>query len=84
MSTGCLVVASDTEPVREIIRDGENGLLVNFFDIDAIASRVEEALDHPEKMHQIRANARQTVLENYDLKVLQPRQLAWLENEVLG
>src|SRR5690606_26064238 len=32
MAAGCYVVASDTEPVRELIRDGGNGRLVPFFD----------------------------------------------------
>ena len=33
MAAGCAVVASDTAPVREVIRDGETGRLVDFFDI---------------------------------------------------
>ena len=32
MACGCLVVGSDTEPVREAVCDGENGVVVNFFD----------------------------------------------------
>ena len=44
MSAGCLVVGSRTPPVEEVIRDGENGLLVDFFSPQGIAARVDEAL----------------------------------------
>jgi glycosyltransferase involved in cell wall biosynthesis len=37
MGCGAPIVASDTAPVREVMRDGENGRLVDFFDPDAIA-----------------------------------------------
>jgi len=41
MACGCVLVASDTAPVREVIREGENGWLVDVFDAEAIAARVE-------------------------------------------
>ncbi len=37
MACGTPIVASDTAPVREVMRDGENGRLVDFFNADAIA-----------------------------------------------
>jgi glycosyltransferase involved in cell wall biosynthesis len=33
MAAGCVVVGSSTPPVREGMRDGENGILVDFFDV---------------------------------------------------
>jgi len=78
MSAGCLVVASGTPPVTEVIRDRENGLLVDFFSPREIADRVEETLDNPEGMKSIRANARETILGNYDLAKLLPRHLDWV------
>ncbi|MEL7027606.1 MAG: glycosyltransferase [Pseudomonadota bacterium] len=65
MSAGCLIVGSDTAPVREMIEDGRNGLLVDFFDIEAIAGRICEALDRPGDFAPIRAAARATILKRY-------------------
>ncbi|WP_408631245.1 glycosyltransferase [Methylomusa anaerophila] len=79
MSAGCLLVASDTPPVREVIEDGQNGLLVDFFSPGQIADKVGEALDHPQDMKKIRARARETIVERYDFNKLLPRQLAFLQ-----
>jgi glycosyltransferase involved in cell wall biosynthesis len=70
MAAECAVIASRTAPVEEVVRDGENGHLVDFFDTDAIADLVCEALAHPQRQEQIRANARRTVVERYDLKTV--------------
>lgn len=75
MATGCLVLGSDTPPVREVIKDGENGLLVDFFDPQAIARRISQVLDHPDRMAEIRQRARQTALDRYALKNLLPQQI---------
>lgn len=40
LATGCAIVASDTEPVREFISHEENGLLVPFHDPAAIGDAV--------------------------------------------
>ncbi len=78
MATGCLLVASDTPPVREFIEDGVNGLLVDFFSPEQIAQRVEEALDNPEAMTEIRTRARATITEKYALADLLPQHIQWL------
>lgn len=80
MSAGCLIVASDTRPVTEVIEDGVNGILVNFFNVKGITDCVEAALDNPDRMQAIRHNARKTILEKYDLAKLLPRHLAWMKN----
>ena len=47
MSAGCAIVGSDTPPVMEVLRDGENGLAVDFFSPRAIADRIDEILGSP-------------------------------------
>jgi glycosyltransferase involved in cell wall biosynthesis len=76
MSAGCLVIGSDNEPVKEVL-DGNNGLLVPFFDRDALADQVVEALEHPQRFEAMRAQARRSVLEKYDLtRVCLPQMMA--------
>ena len=65
MASGCLVIGSKTAPVEEVIRDGENGLLVDFFGWDAIAMRVLEALETPHTFSPLRAQARDEIRERY-------------------
>ena len=81
LSTGCLIVASNTAPVTEVIEDGINGLLVDFFSPEKICSRVEEVIDSPEKMSSIREKARETILQKYDLAELLPKHLEWIQKD---
>lgn len=67
MSAGCLLVGSRTPPVQEVLRDGENGVLVDMFSCEEIARRVIDALSDPEAHRPMRANARGTAVEQYDL-----------------
>ncbi len=79
MSAGCLVIGSDTAPVREVL-NGKNGLLVPFFDIDQLAERVIEALAYPRRFEPIRAQARQTILDQYDLtRICLPKLMAFVQ-----
>ena len=85
MSAGCLLVASRTAPVEEVVRDGENGLLVDFFDPADVAAKVCAALAEPAGFARLRATARQTVVEGYDLRrVCLPQQLRLLDEVALA
>lgn len=68
MSCGCCIIGSQTAPVEEVIKDNENGLLVDFFDIEALVSKIEYTLDNQDKVSILRENARKTIVDNYDLK----------------
>lgn len=74
MSAGCLLIASDTDPVREVVRDGENGVLVDFFDTGALAERICEALDRPGDFAHLREAARRTAVEGYAAARLVPQR----------
>jgi glycosyltransferase involved in cell wall biosynthesis len=68
MACGCLVVGSATPPVQEVIDDGMNGLLVDFFDHENLAKTVARVLADPKAYDPLRQAARQTVVDHYDLK----------------
>lgn len=75
MSAGCLVIASRTEPVMEVIEDGVNGLLVDFFSPLEIADKVDDVFVHPTRMSRLRKRARRTIEERYALSHLLPRHV---------
>ena len=85
MAAGCVIVGSATPPVEEVIVDGENGLLIDFFAPKEIADRVDAVLDHPDRMAEMRAGARQTIIERYDLRrICLPRHLELMQNLMAG
>lgn len=67
MSAGALVIGSATAPVKEVINDGVTGILVDFFDSEALAKSVREALDSGQRIRELRQNARKAVRSGYDL-----------------
>lgn len=80
MSAGALVVGSRTPPVEELIEDGVNGRLVDFFDTAEIASVLADGLARPADFAPLRAAARAHVVANYDLKTQAlPRLVAFVE-----
>ena len=65
MSAECLVIGSDTAPVREVITHEKNGLLVDFFSPTEIADAADRALNHTNELRTLRTAARRYVVEHY-------------------
>ncbi|MBY0432205.1 MAG: glycosyltransferase family 4 protein [Rhodospirillales bacterium] len=78
MSTGCIVVASDTHPVREAVTHGHDGLLVDFFSSDRIAAQVVEVLKRPAEFAPLAVQARETIRQRYEVRQCMARQLAMI------
>ena len=79
LAAGTLVVASNTAPVAEVITDGVNGRLVDFFDVPAWSAALTDALARPEAHQALRDAARTMVRQRYDLRsVCLPKQIELL------
>jgi glycosyltransferase involved in cell wall biosynthesis len=75
LAAGCIVLGSDTPPVREVIEAGRNGYLVDFFAIRQIAEQAAEILRDRARLDAVRQRARDSVLGRYALAACLPRQV---------
>jgi glycosyltransferase involved in cell wall biosynthesis len=65
MASGTAVVASDVPPVRELIRDRENGWLVHPDRPAELARAIRILLEHPQRARELGEHARRTIEERY-------------------
>ncbi len=80
MSVGCAIVASRTPPVEEVLEHGRTGLLVDFFDRDALTDSVCALLEDRSLAAKLGAAARAEVVDAYDLRTrCLPAQIAWVQ-----
>jgi glycosyltransferase involved in cell wall biosynthesis len=85
LAAECLVIGSSTPPVTEVLRHNENGLLVDFFDIEGWAQTITDALATPDRFAALCTAARQDILARYDLQTIcLPRQLALIKALAAG
>ena len=85
LAAGCLIVGSATAPVLEVLRDGVNGIAVDFFSPTKLASRIEAALEQRRDLEALRQGARATAVRQFDLnRVLLPQWLRLFEQLVNG
>lgn len=67
MSAGALVIGSRTPPVEEVLTDGVNGRLLDFFDVAGWSAALIDALEGQPGDNGLRLAARETVVARYDL-----------------
>lgn len=80
MALGAPIAASATPPVHEVIDDGRQGLLFDFFDSAGLTEQICRLLDDADLRRHLGAAARQTVVDRYDLRrVCLPAQLRLIE-----
>ncbi len=79
MSCGCTMVVSDTPTVHEVVKHEQNALLTDFHDENKLAETVCYALKNHNNLENMRLNARKTVLEKYDEKILLPKYIKLLK-----
>jgi glycosyltransferase involved in cell wall biosynthesis len=72
LSAGCLVLAADVPPVREVVEADRHALLEPLFDEDRLTRAALRALDDPAAFEPLRAAARRRVEERYSLDVAVP------------
>jgi glycosyltransferase involved in cell wall biosynthesis len=80
MAIGTPILASDTAPLREVVTDGENGLLFPFLEPAALVEGACRLLDDATLRERLAAAGRDKARREYDLRtVCLPRQLAWVD-----
>lgn len=83
LACGCTVLASGTAPVREMIEDGCNGRLCEFYDIEGFAARAIEVLREPSAFRYLGSEAEKRIHRQYAIDVTLPR-LAGLFEQAAG
>jgi glycosyltransferase involved in cell wall biosynthesis len=72
MATGCVILASDVPPVREVLEPGINALVEPLFDVDRLCETALSVLADPPAFASLGSAARATVAESYSLEVCIP------------
>jgi len=69
MSSGCVVMASDGAPHREIMTDTVNGLLVEGQDHESWVDRIRQVLANPDQYRDLGGRAAESVRERYSHEI---------------
>jgi glycosyltransferase involved in cell wall biosynthesis len=80
LACGATVLASDTPPVREMIKSGVNGVLFDFFDADALAELTSQLLDRREEYKVLGRQGAAIIKEKYSIDVCLPQMVELYES----
>lgn len=70
MACGCSIVASDISGVPLVVQNNVNGVLVPPGDEHALASAIIQLIERPELRYQLGENARKTIVETLDWRII--------------
>jgi len=65
MACGLPVISTPVGGALDVIQDGKNGVLVNVNDGNALAEKILELLDDPEKRAALGKNARESIMDRF-------------------
>jgi glycosyltransferase involved in cell wall biosynthesis len=82
MSCGAVVLGSATAPVQEMIRDSENGLLADFFDVEGIAQKAVAVLRDPAAFRPLGRAAERLIADRYGLEAVIPAMVRLYEEAI--
>lgn len=68
MSMECAVVSTNAGGIKEVIRDGEDGLMVAVDNWKDLTAKVEILIQNPHQLQQFQKAARNRVVDNFSLK----------------
>jgi glycosyltransferase involved in cell wall biosynthesis len=85
MSEGCACISSRQAGSTEfLIKDGENGFIFDYSDIDTLVNRVQLLIDNPEKMRNVQRNALDTIKNEWNAQTAAERLLAFCRCKLEG
>ena len=75
LACGTTVMASDTAPVREMVKPGNNGFLFPFFDVDKMVATAHEVLNDPSACAPLGREGTAMIQDHYSLDVCLPKMV---------
>jgi len=84
MSSGLAIVGSKTMGIKEVVRDGENGFLVEPQNIEGFADALEKLIRNPSLMNDMGKRSRKIIWEEFRWDVIVDRYLGLFKSITAG